>query len=543
MIARTTRVRMMLLAATALLALGSKSVGHAEPSGDVDRFGEAHLTISCSPAAQQQFDHALAMLHSFFFPETVRAFTAIAAQEPSCAMAYWGIAISLRPNPLSTPIPPALLKQGWEAVVKARAAGPKTDRERAFVDAIAAYYKDFDKTDYHGRILAYEAAMARLHEEYPDDAEAAIFYALALNEAAEPADHAFSRQIKAATILEALEDRMPNHPGIVHYIIHSYDYPPLAERGLFAAMRCAQLAPAAPHALHMPAHIFSTLGMWQDSIRSNLASKEAVASYNAKNYGGASDPVILHTMDFLIYGYLQLGQDGAAGRILDERNRIQKFVNVRVVGDAAYAAIPVRYTLELGRWTEAASLPPWKSESPYAEAITYFGRAMGRARSGDAQGAEQDIARIRELKAKLAGQKEDYWAQQVEILDLAATAWQTHAASHLQEGRSLMASAADREASMAKTVAMENPLIPMRELLAEMLLAQNEPAAALREFESSLKSAPNRFRSFAGAAEAAQRVGDLARAATYSQKLVDLAASADHERPELVAAKERLAHR
>jgi hypothetical protein len=530
-----------LFATAVLLACAPTTPGHTQPTGDGDRFGQAHFPISCSESAQQQFDHALTMLHSFFFPETVKAFKAIAAREPSCAMAYWGIAISLRPNPLSVPIPPALLKQGWEAVEKAREADPRTDRERAFIDAIEVYYKDYDKTDYRARILAYEAAMRRLHERFPDDPEAAIFYALALNEAADPADHSFSRQIKAANLLEALEGRMPNHPGIVHYIIHSYDYAPLAERGLFAAMRCAELAPAAPHALHMPAHIFSMLGMWRDSIRSNLASKAAVTSYNAKYSGGASDPVILHTMDFLIYGYLQSAQDKAAKQILDERNAVQKFVNARVVGDAAYAAIPVRFALELSRWHEAASLPPWKSESPYAEAITYFGRAMGHARGGDPKGAEPDLASIRELKAKLIGQKEDYWARQVEILETAASAWQAHATGNLQEGQRSMRTAAEGEAAIAKTVAMENPLVPMRELLAEMLLAQNEPAGALREFEGSLKSAPNRFRSLAGAIEAARRINDAAAARSYSQRLVELAGSADGERAELTAARQLLA--
>ena len=543
-VSRTKRIRKALLATAALVLLGqSTTPGHTQSAVDGKRFGEVHFPISCSQAAQQQFDRALAMLHSFFFPETTKAFSIIAAQEPSCAMAYWGIAISQRPNPLSMPIPPALMKHGWEAIEKARAAGPKTDRERGFVDAMEVYYKDFDKTDYRSRILAYEAAMKRLHERYPDDAEAAIFYALALNEAADPSDQTFSRQIKAASILEALEDRMPNHPGIVHYIIHSYDYAPLAQRGLFAAMRCAQLAPAAPHALHMPAHIFSMLGMWHESIQPNLASKAALTTYNGENYGGAADPTVLHSMDFLVYDYLQLAQDKAAGQVVGERNAIQRFVNVRVVGDAAYAAIPVRFALELGNRKGAASLPPWKSESPYAEAITYFGRAVGRARGGDPQGADADIASIRELKAKLVGENESYWADQVAILNLAASAWQTYAAGKAQEAVRLMRVAANREATIAKTVAMENPLVPMRELLAEMFLAQNDPASALREFEASLTSAPNRFRSFAGATEAAKRFGDLATAKKYSQKLIELASFADSERPELTAARQLLAEK
>jgi hypothetical protein len=529
------------LATAAHMAFGQFATPTQAQTTAAEQFGEVHFPISCSPAAQRQFDRAVAMLHSFFFPETGKAFAAIAEQEPSCAMAHWGVAISQRPNPLSMPIAPALLKRGWEAVEKAKAAGPKTERERAYVEAMEIYYKDFDKTDYRRRIVAYETAMKRLSERYPDDAEAVIFYALALNEAADPADQTFSRQITAGGLLEKLQDRMPNHPGIVHYIIHSYDYTPLAHRGLLAATRCAQLAPSAPHALHMPSHIFSMLGMWHESIQSNLVSGAAYKAYNAKNYGGAADPAVLHIMDFLIYDYLQLGQDKAAKLVLDERNAVEKFVNVRVVGEAAYAAIPVRFALERGNWKEAAGLSPRKSESGYAEAIIHFGRAIGQARDGHAMQAEPDIASIRTLKAKLVRENEHYWAAQVEILNLAASAWQAHAAGQTKEAVRLMRSAADAEATIAKTVAMENPLIPMRELLAEMLLAQNDPAGALREFEGSLKFAPNRFRSLAGAIEAAKRIGNLTAAKEFGRTLVELGAFADTDRDELVAAKRLVA--
>ena len=536
------RLAAALLATAAVVGFGELgTAAKAQTAAPAEQFGEAHFPISCSDAAQRQFDRAIAMLHSFFFPETGKAFAAIAEQEPSCAMAYWGMAISQRPNPLSTPIAPALLKRGWEAVEKAKAAKPKTDRERAYIEAMEVYYKDFDKTDYRSRIIAYEAAMKRLSERYPDDAEATIFYALALNEAADPADQTFSRQIRAGEILEKLQDRMPNHPGIVHYIIHSYDYTPLAHRGLIAAMRCAQLAPSAPHALHMPSHIFSMLGMWQESIQSNLVSGASYKAYNAKNYGGAADPAVLHIMDFLIYAHLQLGQDKAAKLVLDERNAVEKFVNVRVVGEAAYAAVPVRFALERSDWKRAAGLAPRKSESGYAEAIIHFGRAIGQARGGHAAQAEPDIATIRALKAKLVGENEHYWAAQVEILNLAASAWQAHAAGRAGEAVRLMRAAADGEATLAKTVAMENPLIPMRELLAEMLLAQNDPAGALREFDASLKSAPNRFRSLAGAMEAAKRVGNPTAAKEFGRKLVELGAFADTDRPELTTAKRMVA--
>jgi hypothetical protein len=269
-----------------------------------ERLGDVDFPISCSPVAQQQFNRAVAMLHSFFFPETVNAFTAVAEKEPSCAMAYWGIAISQRPNPLVGPFPGDVLKRGWEAIEKARAASQKTEREIAWIEALAAYYQDYAIVPQQKRTGGYEAAMARLWARYPDDAEAAIFYALALNEAADPADKTYVKQLKAADILERLEVKYPNHPGIPHYIIHSYDYPELAMRGVFAAARCARLAPSAPHALHMPSHIYSTLGMWQEVISSDRAADdEAIAYVGRANPQSAADPAKnparYHSLDFL----------------------------------------------------------------------------------------------------------------------------------------------------------------------------------------------------------------------------------------------------
>src|SRR5712672_3406027 len=259
------------LFASTLIALLSQELARA---GE-ERLGEVNLPISCSPAAQQKFNRAVAMQHSFFFPETVKAFTAIAETEPSCAMAYWGIAISQRPNPLVGPFPGDVLKRGWEAIEQARAASQKTEREIAWIEALAAYYQDYATVPQQKRTANYERAMALLWARYPDDAEAGIFYALALNEAADPADKTYARQLKAADILEKLEAKYPDHPGILHYIIHSYDYPELAMRGVFAAARCARLAPSAPHALHMPSHIYSTLGMWQEAISSDKAADTA----------------------------------------------------------------------------------------------------------------------------------------------------------------------------------------------------------------------------------------------------------------------------
>jgi len=487
------------------------------------------------------------MQHSFFFPETVKAFSAIADKEPSCAMAYWGIAISQRPNPLVGPFPGDVLKRGWEAVEKARAAPEKNDRERAWIDALAAFYQDYATVPHPTRTANYEAAMARLSARYPDDAEAAIFYALALNEAADPADKTFAKQLKAADILEKLQPKYPNHPGIPHYIIHSYDHPELAARGAIAAARCAQLAPSAPHALHMPSHIFSTLGMWQEVIGSDRASDDLTMAYTARvsppaAADPAANPARYHSLDFLTNAYLQLGQDQQAKRIVDARNSVAEYAaTFRYSGHTAFAAIPVRYVFERAAWAEAAALAIPKTPFAQAEAITWFGRAIGSARSGEPAKAKDAVEQLRALKDSLAKAKDAYWTGQVAIQEQAAEAWIALAEGRKAEAIAGLRQAADLEDRSGKHVAMENRLSPMRELLGELLLEANEPAPALKEFEMSLRNNPNRYRSFAGAAKAAERTGDRAQARSYYEKLVALAGSADTVRPDLVAAKQYLA--
>ena len=512
-----------------------------------ERLGEVSLPISCSPAAQQQFNRAVAMQHSFFFPETVKAFTAIAAKEPSCAMAYWGIAISQRPNPLVGPFPGDVLKRGWEAIEQARAASQKTEREIAWIEALAAYYQDYATVPQQKRTANYEAAMARLWARYPDDAEAGIFYALALNEAADPADKTYVRQLKAADILEKLDAKYPEHPGIPHYIIHSYDYPELAMRGVFAASRCARLAASAPHALHMPSHIYSTLGMWQEAISSDRAADDETIAYTARvNPQAAADPAKnparYHFLDFLTNAYLQLGQDQQAKRIVDARDSLAEYpAGFRYSGHTAFAAIPVRHAFERAAWVEAAALPIPKTPFAQAEAIAWFGRAIGAARSGDMTMAREAIDQLDVLKDRLAKANDDYWTGQVVIQQLAARAWPALAEGRKADAIAAMRQAADLEDRSGKTVAMENRLSPIRELLGELLLDANEPAQALKEFEASLRNNPNRYRSFAGAAKAAERAADPAQAKSYYEKLVALAAQADGGRPDLVAAKQYLA--
>jgi tetratricopeptide (TPR) repeat protein len=513
---------------------------HAGHTSD-GQFGKVHFPISCSPATQQNFDLALAKLHSFFYPETIKAFTAITEAEPFCAMAFWGLAISQMPNPLVPPFEPAALKRGSEFVEKARAAKQQTPREHDWIEALAALYKDSDVVDEHTRDLRYESAMERLHNRYPADREAAVFYALALNMAVDLSDGTFAKQLKAAALLEDEWTRQPDHPGIPHYLIHSYDYPPIAVKGLGAARRYAQVAPSAPHALHMPSHIFSMTGMWQDSIASNLASKAAAEDYSAKFQQGATAAPRLHAMDFLMYAYLQGAQDKAAGALLVERNDIQKFVARYLTADTAYAALPVRYAIERGDWKMAAALEPIESQYPQAEAISHFGRALGAARSNDFASARREIERLETLKGKLQESKQTFWVEQLRIQIHTVSAWIAKGEDRKREAVAAMREAAQADDVSQKHVAMENRLVPMRELLGEMLLGDGDAAGALKAFETSLTIAPNRLRSHAGAASAAEMLGDAEKARFYHQKIVDACGQADTERPELVAARRYLA--
>jgi hypothetical protein len=462
-------------------------------------------------------------------------------------MAYWGIAISQRPNPLVGPFPGDVLKRGWEAIERARVASQKTEREIAWIEALATYYQDYATVPQQRRTANYETAMAQLWARYPDDAEAAIFYALALNEAADPADKSYAKQLRAADILEKLEPKYPNHPGIPHYIIHSYDYPELAIRGVLAAARCAQLAPSAPHALHMPSHVFSTLGMWQEVISSDRAADHETLAYTARvDPQAAADPAKnagrYHFLDFLTNAYLQLGLDQQAKRIVDARNSVAEYpAGFRYSGHTAFAAIPVRYAFERSAWAEAAALQIPKTPFAQAEAIAWFGRAIGATRSGDLTKAKEAIDQLRVLKDRLAKANDTYWTGQVVIQERAAAGWLALAEGRKGDAIAALRQAADLEDRSGKHVAMENRLSPIREMFGELLLEASEPAQALKEFEASLRNNPNRYRSFAGAAKAAERAGDRAQARSYYEKLIALAAQSDGGRPDVLAAKQYLA--
>jgi tetratricopeptide (TPR) repeat protein len=507
--------------------------------------GRVHFQTSCTPQAQEKFDRALAMAHSFVYLESVGAFTEAAAADPQCAIAYWGVAVAARRNPLILPLAAATLKEGWEAVAKGEAIGTKTERERDWLAAIELYYKDYDKVDQTTRGLAYEKAMEKLFQKYPDDEEAAIFYALALNETWMPSDKTYGNLRKAGAILEKVAAAHPEHPGVWHYLIHSYDYAPLAQQGLAAANKYASVAPAAVHAQHMPAHNYSMLGLWAQSVEANTKARALAEEEGARLSPGLTHPSVPHHLDFMEYALLQMGQEQRAKQLRDDNNAIKQLIplpNLLAVY-TALAAVPARFALERQAWKEAAVIEPRGSQYPPAEAITYFARAMGSARSGDVAAADREVGKLKELRAALDGTDQSYWAEQVEIQMLGASAWIAQAKGQKEEAVKFMRAAADLEDNSEKHIAMENRLYPMRELLGDLLMEQQQLAQALTEYEASFVSTPNRLRGFYGAAKAAERLGQKEKATTYFGKLAELTKNADADRTEIREAKAFLARR
>jgi len=511
----------------------------------IGKVGEVGFPVSCSAEAQQQFTRAVALLHSFWYEEAVKAFTGVAETDPSCAMAYWGVAMS-NWYPLWYPPSAAALKAGSDAVAKAQSIGAKTDRERDYIDAIATFYRDSDRLDNRTRSVAYEKAMEQVYSRYPDDREAGVFYALALNATALPTDKTYANQEKAAKILQRVFAEQPNHPGAAHYLIHSYDSAPLANLGLPAAICYADIAPSVPHALHMPSHIFTRVGQWQNSIDSNRASADAGQNYAAKVFGpGVVWDQTLHAMDYLEYSYLQTGRDGEAKRVLDQLMFYQKAIPSSLAAAYAIAAIPARYAVERQNWAEAAALPEPRitspgNEYPWTGPMITYARALGAAHTGDFAGAQAEIGKLEAARDALTQVKNTYWAGQVDVEARSASAVLAQAQGRKDEALTLMRSAANLEDASDKHPVTPGSIVPARELLGDMLLEANQPAEALAEYERSLNSAPNRFHGLAGAATAAERAGDAAKAKLYREKLVQVAA-ADSDRPELLTAKRFLA--
>jgi hypothetical protein len=503
---------------------------------------EVDFATSCSPAVQHTFKHAVWTLHSFWYPEAVKEFTAVTEAEPNCAIGYWGIAMS-HWYPLWYPPNPAALKAGSEAVEKAMAAPTKTEREKDYIAAIAAFYRDNDKLDHRTRALAYEKAMEQVYLKYPEDREAAVFYALALDTIALPTDKTYANQKKAAEILNKVWKEQPNHPGVVHYLIHSDDSAKFAQAGLDAAICYAKIAPDVPHALHMPSHIFTRLGMWQESIDSNRAANAAALAYVRKSLGPQGfDSETVHTMDYLEYAYLQTAQDGPAKAVVSELVGFQQSAGVNLPTAYAVAAIPVRYALERRDWPAAASLSAPAigfplERFPWAEAMISYARALGDARTGNITGAQAEIGNLQTLKDKLVVAKDTYWANQVEVQRLGAAGILAHVQGDDTKAVELVRAAADLEATMDKHPATPSAVLPARELLADLLLELNQPAAALTEYKEMLRTDPNRFRSILGEARAAKQSGDTAVAHDAYQQLVALSKPTGPERPELAEAK------
>jgi len=512
-----------------------------------EKLGRVKFTVSCNAAAQKQFNRAAALLHSFWYDEAEKAFAAINKVDPKCGMAYWGVAMSLY-HPVWAPASAEELEKGWAAVKKAKTVGVRTDREQEYIAAIETFYRDSGKIDHRTRALAYEKAMEQVYLHYPKDHEAAIFYALALLGTATNSDKTYAKQKRAGEILNKVLPQEPNHPGVAHYLIHSFDYPQLARLALPAARSYAKIAPSSPHALHMPSHIFTRLGLWQESIQSNLASAAAAKKHVTMSHPGAASFDQLHALDYLVYAYLQGAEDQKARQIVDQAAALNKVDAPVLPASYAFTAIPARYTLERRRWSDAAKLElhprdfPWE-QFRYSEALIYFARAIGAARSGDPAAARKDVDKLSAIQKALVESKLGYWADQVEIQRRSAAAWLAHAEGNDTEALTLMSSAAELEAATEKHPVTPGPIIPARELLGDMLLELKQPEQALREFEASLGDSPNRFNGLYGAARAAELSGDKKKASDYYAKMVTLTAHADSDRPELQKIREFVARK
>jgi tetratricopeptide (TPR) repeat protein len=529
---RTRHCRTGALFLTSLSLLVFDGIGLTARAGEAEGFGTVSFPTSCATSVAKPFETAVARLHSFDH-HAVDAFTAIAKADRNCAMAWWGAAMSVRGNPLGGALDADALRQGPAFLRRAKAAQPKTERERTFIEALEIYYRDYGRGGHAARTQAYEAAMERLSSAYPDDPEATAFYALAVLEAVDLTDKTYARQLKAAKILEDLWARRPEHPGAPHYLIHAYDYAPLAERGLAAARRYAAIAPASLHARHMPSHIFTMLGLWEESIAANESAAQlapALSPQAATTGPAALDVRNLHGFDFMAYARLQLAQDKRVAEGLELLRRSRKL----------FSLVEARYALERGDWSAAATL---KRESgwPVLDAITRFTRALGLARTGQVAAAKSELRALRALREPIRRSESDYWASLVDVYARAADAAIALTERRTADARSLMREAADLDDAREKHIYLENKFVPMRELYGELLLDVGQPAEALAAFEASLKASPNRFRSYLGAARAAKLLGQADAARQWYSKLEQLTAKADTIRLEIAEARAFLA--
>lgn len=506
-----------------------------------ERLGEVNFPVSCNAEAQKLFQRAAALYHSFDWPRVTKAFQAVLEADPQCGMAWWGIALATQDNPFVWPISAKQVADGWAAIEKAKTLSANTQRERDYIAALEVFYKDGNTVPHRQRALAYEKAMEKLANAYSDDIEAQVLYALALSANFEPTDKKYTKQLKAAKLLEPVFKKYPEHPGAAHYLIHSYDYPPIAAKGLNAARRYAAIAPSAPHALHMPSHIFSRVGYWKDSVESNRASFNATKDLRTR----------LHALDYMTYAYLQMGQDGEARRALDELLKIEKVAGENFVAAYALAAIPARLSLERDRWAEAAALKPHPSDTafnwnnfPNAAAVTVFARGLGAARSGNVAAAKEELERLTtRVKPAMIEAKQTYWADQADNQIRMIESWIAKAEGDNARALQLARAAAKHEDSTEKHVVSPGPIIPARELLGDLMMELGQPAAALKEYEASIAKEPNRFRGLYSAARASEASGNMAKARAWYQRFAQITAQADANVDQVKHAKTFLAGR
>ena len=503
-------------------------------------FGTVSFATSCSEKTSKDFDLAMALLHSFEYDEAEKAFAKIIDEEPTCAMAYWGVAMS-NYHPLWTPPTTAELEKGAKAIAVAQSISGLSKRESNYIDAIASFYKDWNQTDHRSRSLSYKSSMEKIYAAWPDEKEASIFYALALTAAADPTDKSFANQKKAYGILTALYPGQPDHPGIVHYIIHSYDYPGLAELALPAARKYASIAPSSAHALHMPSHVFTRLGLWEDCIKSNIAAVASAKCYaESSGIKGHWDEE-LHGLDYLMYAYLQRGDNELAKKQWDYLKTINEVHPFNFKVAYAFAAIPARYVLENKLWKEAAGVQvhnenfAWQN-FPRQQAIIHFARALGAAHTANLDAARAELKKLNSFHEILA-KKDPYNANQVMIQVKTAEAWILFKSGKNNEAIQLMSMAATMEDDTEKHPVTPGEVIPARELLADMLLEMNKPAEALKAYEEDMKRHPNRFNSLSGAAQAAEKSNNIEKANTYYRQLIAVANSSGSNRHEIETAK------
>jgi len=530
------------LIAAILLTLGASSClaqGHQHGSGE--KLGTVHFSTSCNAQAQKEFNRAVALLHSFQFGRAIEGLNAVLREDSKCGIAYWGIALSDWSNPFAPGMKDkSQLQAGREGAERGKIVGTKTERERAYLQAVGNLYRDFESTPQRARLIAYRDAMREVSSKYPEDHEAQIFYALAIAASEDPADKTYAGRLQAGAILEKLFEEEPTHPGLAHYIIHTYDVPALAGRALMAARRYSEIAPDAPHALHMPSHTFTRTGYWQESIDSNIAAAAA-----ARHEGQTAEE--LHASDYEIYAYLQTGQDQAAGRIVNSLPEIATRFDPKAVisgaggpavGYFALAAIPARYALERQDWKQAVQLPLRGTPFPYTDAITWFARGLSAGRLGQATAANHSATALQRIRERLSKASENYWARQVEIQEFAVRAWAALSAGKKEEALRQMEWAAELEDGTEKSAVTPGPLAPARELLGEMLLEMNQPAQALKQFEATLEKEPGRLRSLYGAAHAAEISGRRDMSQGYFREMLKVSARADKPgRPEILEAQ------